>query len=530
MESADLEPILLGLLAGATALVVLAYVVSVPYPILLVLGGLALSLVPGLPPVELAPELVLLIFLPPLLYGAAFFSSPRELRANLRPISLLSVGLVLFTTVAVALAAHYVIGMPWAAAFVLGAIVSPTDPVAATAIAGRLGAPRRVVTIVEGESLINDGTALVAYRFAVAAVTAGTFSLWEAGLEFVVSVTGGALIGVALGWLVRQVRARIEDTPTEIFISLGTAYFAYLPAELLHVSGVIAAVSAGVYLGWHSPSIVGPATRLQTIAVWGVLTFTLNVALFVLIGLQLPTVIEGLEGEPAGELILYALLISGVVMATRIAWVFPAAWIPRKLSPSLRRRDPMPGWQTILLIGWIGLRGAVTLAAALAIPLETDAGAPFPFRDLIIFLAFSVILATLLLQGLTLPPLIRRLGLAGEEDSDWREDEARLRAAEAALARLDALAGEDWTREDTIERMRGLYDYRRRRYAARLGDGDKPSEKYEARSSQFQRLRRETIEAERAAVLDLRRKGVITDDIMRRVERDLDLEDSRLEI
>jgi len=241
MESADLELILLGLLVGATVLVVLAYAIAVPYPILLVLGGLALSVVPGLPTVELAPELVLLMFLPPLLYAAAFFSSLRELRANLRPIALLSTGLVLATTVCVAVVAHAVIGMPWAAAFVLGAIVSPTDPVAATAIAGRLGAPRRVVTVVEGESLINDGTALVAYRFAVTAVTAGTFSLWEAGLDFLLSVSGGALIGLALGWLIRQVRTRIEDAPTEIFISLGTAYFAYLPAELLHVSGVIAA-------------------------------------------------------------------------------------------------------------------------------------------------------------------------------------------------------------------------------------------------------------------------------------------------
>lgn len=529
MENESLELVLLGLIAGATALVILAYLVETPYPILLVVGGLGLSLVPGLPDVALEPELVLLIFLPPLLYAAAFFSSLRELRSNLAPIATLALGLVLLTTVTVALVAHYLIDLPWAAAFVLGAIVSPTDPVAATAIAGRLGAPRRVVTIVEGESLINDGTALVAYRFAVVAVTSGSFTLWEAGLEFVVSVGGGMLVGLAIGWIVAQLRSRIEDAPTEIFISLATAYFAYLPAELLHVSGVIAAVTAGVYLGWRSPALISPATRLQAFGLWQVLTFVLNVAVFILIGLQLPTVLDGLEGEPVGELILYAVLVSAAVMLTRLATVFPASWLPRKLAIRIRGRDPIPSSRPVLLVGWIGMRGAVTLAAALALPLETDAGAPFPERDLIVFLAFAVVVSTLLLQGLTLPPLIRRLGLVGEEEEDWREDEARLRAAEAALARIDELLTEDWVREDTAERMRGLYEYRRRRFEARFGDTER-TEKIEARSADFQRLRRELLEAERAALLDLRTKGVINDDVMRRVERDLDLEDSRLEI
>jgi monovalent cation/hydrogen antiporter len=330
--------------------------------------------------------------------------------------------------------------------------------------------------------------------------------------------------------VVAHLRRRLDDAPTEIFISLVTAYRDYLPAELLHVSGVIAAVTVGVYLGWHSPGIITPATRLQAFGLWEVLVFVLNVALFILIGLQLPVVLDALDGVPVGELLWQGALISAVVILTRIAWVFPASWLPRRLSARVRRRDPMPPRSSLVLVAWIGMRGAVALAAALALPLQTDAGEAFPGRDLIIFLAFSVILVTLLLQGLTLPALIRRLDLGGAHaDDSWRDDEARLRAAEAALDRIEELAGEDWTMDDTLERMRGLYDYRRRRFAARH-DGEEPARKFEERSVAYQRLRRELLEAERAAVVDLRRKGVITEEVMRRVERDLDLEDSRLEI
>ena len=529
MESHEVEIVLLVLLTGTVALVVLANRVSIPYPILLVIGGLALGLVPGLPDVTLDPDLVLLIFLPPLLYSAAFFSSLRELRANLRPISLLAVGLVIATTATVALVAHLVVGLSWEAAFVLGAIVSPTDPIAATSIAQRLGAPRRVVTIIEGESLINDGTALVVYRFAVVAVVSGSFSLVDAGIEFPLGIVGGAVVGLAIAWIVAHIRRRLEDPLTEITISLATAYFAYLPAELVGVSGVIAAVTAGVYLGWRSPELISPATRLQAFGTWEVLVFVLNGVLFILIGLQLPVVLDGLSNESAAELVLYAAAVSAVVIATRFAWVYPAAWLPRRLSARLRGRDPMPPWSYVFLVAFTGMRGAVALAAALALPLETDAGAPFPGRDLIIFLAFSVIVVTLLLEGLSLPWLIRRLGLAsGDEGEDWREAEARLRAAEAALDRIDELAGEDWVRDDTAERMRGLYDYRRRRFAARF-DGSGEHAAFEERSADFQRLRAELIEAERAMVLDMRAKGVINDEVMRRVERDLDLEHSRLE-
>ena len=302
MDAGDLELIVLGIVAGATALLLVAERVRVPYPILLMAGGLGLGLIPGLPDVTLPPELVFLVFLPPLLYAAAYFSSLRELRANLRPISILAIGLVLATTLTVAIVGHEVVGLDWPAAFVLGAIVAPTDPIAATAIASRLGAPRRTVVIVEGESLINDATALVAYRVAVGAVTAGTFSLAEAGLEFVGGIAGGAAIGLGVGWLVAHLRRKTEDALTEISLSLATAYFAYLPAELLHVSGVVAAVTAGVYLGWRAPELTEPSARLQANGFWEALVFLINVALFVLIGLQLPVVVDGLEGESASEL------------------------------------------------------------------------------------------------------------------------------------------------------------------------------------------------------------------------------------
>jgi CPA1 family monovalent cation:H+ antiporter len=290
------ELVIAGLLLAVATLVTLARVLNVPYPIFLVIGGLAIGVVPGIPHVELEPELVLLIFLPPLLYSAAFFASLRDLRENLAPITLLSVGLVLVTCVAVAVAIHAVVpDMSWAAAFVLGAIVSPTDPVAATAIAGRIGVPRRVVTVVEGESLINDATAITAYRVAVVAVTAGTFSAWDAGGRFLAGAAGGVAIGLAVGWVIAWVRERLDDPPVEITISLLTAYVAYLPAEELGLSGVVAAVTVGLYMGSQTSRVTNAEVRMQGYAMWQTLTFLLNSFLFVLIGLQLPTLLDELR-------------------------------------------------------------------------------------------------------------------------------------------------------------------------------------------------------------------------------------------
>jgi CPA1 family monovalent cation:H+ antiporter len=528
--STGTELVVLGVLVAVSALFVAAAFTELPYPILFVLGGLTLGFVPGVPNVELNPDLVLVIVLPPLLYSAAFFSSLRDLRANLRPISLLSIGLVIATTFGVAAVAHALIDdLSWKAAVVLGAIVSPTDPMASTSIAERLNVPRRLVTIVEGESMVNDATALIVYKFAVAAVVSGAFSLSDAALEFVTSVVGGVGIGLAVGWLVAQVRRRLDDAPVEIALSLLTAYFAYLPAEALGVSGVVAAVTVGIYLGWRAPQLVtSPATRLQSQAVWEILVFVVNAFLFALLGLQFQGLVDHLNGYSAGTLLGYGALVGAAVIVIRAVWVFPATYLPRFLFRRIREHDPYPPWQAPVVIAWTGMRGAVSLAAALALPLTTDGGAAFPARNLIIFLTFCVILVTLVLQGLTLPALIRALRFEDDDGADVEEAKARKHAAKAAIARIDDLAAEDWVRDETADRMRALYDYRLRRFAARFDDGDDGA--LEQQSMSYQRLRREALDAEREAVFDLRNRGVINDEVMNRVVRDLDLEDTRLEI
>jgi monovalent cation/hydrogen antiporter len=522
-----LELVIFGLLVAIAGFAVLARVLDLPYPILLVVGGLALGYVPGIPQVELPPDLVLLIFLPPLLYGAAFFTSLRDLRDNVRAITLNSVGLVLMTMLGVAAVGHLVIGLPWPVAFVLGAIVSPTDPVAPATILRELRAPRRLLTIIEGENLTNDWTALVLYRFAVAAVVTGTFSLWEAGGRFLLTGVGGLLVGLLVGRLIREVRRRIDDPPTEITISILSGYAAYLPAEELGLSGVVAAVTVGIYMGWHTPELTTPIMRIQGVSVWEVLTFLLNAVLFLLVGLQLPGVIDDLSGQSTGELIGWAAAVSAAVIAIRFAWTFAATFLVRALDRRASQRARRSTWEQRTIIGWSGMRGAVSLAAALAIPLQTDAGAPFPERDLIVFLTLAVIVVTLVGQGLTLRPLILRLGVEDDGSGEREEILARRSTAEAALARLDDLEGEDWVYDDTIERVRGMLDYRRRRFTARTdGDG---SDGYEERSSAYQRVLREVLVAERRRLLELRNERRISDEVRRAVERDLDHEESRLE-
>ena len=538
--------IILGLLLAVAALATLATRLGVPYPILLVLGGSALGFVPGLPPVELDPELVFLLFLPPLLYVSALFTSWRDFRANVRPITLLAVGLVLMTTFVVASVAHTVVGLPWGAAFVLGAIVSPTDAIAATSVAQRLGVPRRIVTILEGESLVNDATGIVAYRVAVAAVVTGAFSIWEAGLQFVVGAAGGVAAGFAVGWLVVWARRHLSEDPSvQNTISLLTPFVAYLAAEelphslwgLLHdlfgvpgdlyFSGVLAVVTTGLYLGRKGPYIISSGTRLQGYATWELITFLLNGLIFILIGLQLRSVVEGLNEYTAGQLVSYALLTSLTVILVRMVWVFPATYVPRWASRRIRERDPSPSWRNVSVIAWTGMRGVISLAAALALPLQTASGVLFPDRDLIIFLTFCVILATLVVQGLSLPVLIRALGLEDDRIGDKEETHGRVSIAEAALERLDELVDEDWVREDTAERIRGLYSYRRNRFASRF-EGD--PEGVEERSAAYQHLMVELLGAQRLRLITMRDEGSIGDEVMHRIERDLDLEESRLEL
>ena len=510
------------LLAALGVTLVGAALGRLPPSILLVAGGLALGFLPGLPQLALPPDLVLVAILPPLLYSSAFFTGLRDLRANLRPISLLAIGLVAATTLGVAVVAHSAIGgLSWAGAFTLGAIVSPTDALAATEVARRVGAPRRVIAIIEGESLVNDGIALVLYKTAVTAAVAGTFSLWNASWHLVVNVIGGIAVGLAVGWVVRQVRRRVDDTPTEVAIALLSGYLAYLPAAAIGVSGVLAAVTIGVYMGWYTPQLTNVQTRLSGDAFWEILVFLVNALLFALIGLQLHEILDRLN--VTGSLIAEAAYVTAVVIVLRIVWVPIFTYVPRLLFRSVREHDPYPPWQFPVVISWAGIRGAVSLAAALALPSS------LANRDLIVFLTFVVILVTLVGQGLTLPLLIRAIRVPDDGGAADREDaKARIHAAEAALERLEELAEEDWVRTDTVERLRGSYRFRSNRFRARYQGID--DEGVEERSAQFQRLRRELLDAERQAVLALRNQGTITEEVMQRVQRDIDLEDSRLDL
>jgi monovalent cation/hydrogen antiporter len=519
-----LELTILGLLVAITALSVLARLVHVPYPIALVLGGLALGFVPGIGSVTLSPDLVLLIFLPPLLYGAAFFSNPRELKNNIRPIGWLAVGLVFATTGAVAVVGHELVGLSWGVAFVLGAVVSPTDAVAPAQIIRRFGVPRRVVTVIEGENLTNDWTALTIYRFATVAVVSGAFSWGSAAPRFVLTGVGGIAVGLLAGTVLRWIRRHLDDPPTEITISLFSGFVAYIPAEELGLSGVIAAVTVGLYMGWHSAELTTPTTRMQGQGAWEVLTFLLNAVLFILVGLQFPGLIDHLSGQSTGQLLLYATAVSVAVVVVRLAWVLGLAHGLPRLLPRLFEDAPQPPLRVTLLIGWSSMRGAVALAAALAIPTTVDGGGPFPDRPLVIFLTYSVILATLVVQGLTLGPLITALRLRSDGLDEQEEVAARIRMTEAGLARIDALVEEGSVASETAERTRALRDFRRRRFEARM-DGDSSIDE---RSQRYQDFMHQVIAAEREALVLMRNAGEITDDVRRTVERDLDLEEARL--
>jgi CPA1 family monovalent cation:H+ antiporter len=522
--------ILLLLLVAAFAM--LARNVHIPYPILFLIGGLVLGGIPGLPTVTLNPELVFLFCLPPLLYPAALFTSWRDFRVNLRPITLLAVGLVLFTTVAVAYLAHYFMHVPLAVGFLLGAIISPPDAIAATAIAQRLRIPRRIVTILEGESLVNDATALVAYRFALTAVATGSFSLpWAAG-QFVLVASGGLATGLIVGLLAQKFHQRVDDAPIEITVSLLTPFVAYLAAERIGVSGVLSVVTAGLYLGRLMPELLTFKTRLQSGPVWEMVEFLLNGVVFILIGLQLPDVLHQLSGQAysIGELIWDALLISLAVILIRMIWVFPAAYVPRFLFKRIRNKNPYPSWQHVTIIGWTGMRGVVSLAAALAIPLTMDGGPegpPFPHRPLILFLTFVVILATLVIQGLSLPLLIRWLGVKDDGTMEKEERDARLKANRAALALLNTIGETDPTKADALNRLRIEYeDHIRQVEGAQPEQAGRPLRLF---SSEFERLSHDALQVERRTILELRNKNVISDEVLRRIQVDIDLAEARLQ-
>jgi monovalent cation/hydrogen antiporter len=525
----DIESLIV-LVAVAAALVRLADLVAIPYPIVLVLGGLAIGFIPGDPQFHLDPDVVFLVFLPPLLQSAGYWSSPRELKAEIGPLAALVIGLTLVTMAVVAVVAQAVLpGVGWPEALVLGAIVAPTDPVAAIATFDNLKVSDRVKLLVEGESMINDATALVAFKVALAAAVSGTFAAGSAIGDLILGIAGGVAIGLCLAWLAERALRRLDDPPLAILLTVLQGYAAFALADGIGASGVLAAVSSGLYLGWRGPKVLDADLRLNAQAFWRVLIFTLNAILFILVGLQFPDVLTAVGARlSVGEVIGYGMLISAVVIAVRVAWQFLPPLLGR-LHEAFLAVDAGENWRERALIGWSGMRGAVSLAAALALPFELDSGAPFPSRDLIIYLTVAVILFTLVGQGLTLPAVIRRLGLSAHEQ--WSPDEAvaRLNAAQAALDRLEEIeATEPGIPENAVQRLRELYQARFARCVAALSgeDGEVP---IEDPLTGYRRLRSELIDTERSTLIRMRNEGRVRNELFRRLETDLDLDEARLE-
>jgi Na+/H+ antiporter len=517
------------LLAVIAAVAIAAARLKIPPSILLVLTGVVLALIPDLPTIEIAPEFVLLVVLPPIIYSSAVAMSWREFRFNLRPIALLAVGAVLFTTAATAAAAHVLLGLPWPVGFVLGAIVSPPDPVAPIAIARRLHVPRRLLVILEGEGLANDATALVVYRYAVAAVSVGVFHWEQALASFVLIVVGEILWGIGVGWMMLRLRRWVRDPRIEITLSILTPFLAYWPPQQIGGSGVLATVTAGLYISWNGLRLISAATRLQGIFFWDFLNYLIDGMVFLVTGLQARSVIAGIHGYSMSELTVSAALVSGVVIVARFVWLYPATYLPRWLVPAIRRKDPSPPWQFPFALSSAGVRGVVSLAAALAIPLSTEAGKPFPQRDLILFLTFVVILVTLVGQGLLLPWIIRVLGLANAgrrelQDSRNEERKARRQAVETAIERFDQLATEKALSEEVATALRAA---QRARLLDHEWKGDDAASRCEFAEIHGE-IELQLIEAERELVNDLYRDGKLEDEARRRIERELDLREARL--
>src|SRR3954468_16487959 len=464
------------LLAVLVLVAVIAQRLKTPTSILLVVAGIALALIPGLPPVELAPELVLLVLLPPLIYSAGVAMSWREFHFNLRLITLLAFGCVVFTACAVAAALHYLLGWQWGVAFVLGAIVAPPDVVAPLAIARRLGLPRRLLVVLEGEGLANDATALILYRFAVLSISTGAFSMTKAGGTFVLIVFGEIFFGIGVGWLSLRLRQWAQNPRVEITLSLMTPYLAYWIPEHIGGSGVLATVAAGLYVSWNGPRLIPAATRLQGIFFWDLIIYLIEGFVFLITGLQARTLIEKAHDFPVGELLLATAITAAIAILARFVWIYPATYLPRWLSPSLAKRDPSPPWQQTFILGFTGVRGVVSLAAALAIPLTIQSGAPFPQRDLILFATFGVIIITLIGQGMMLPKVIQWLGVGDEGQAERRREEeaelaARNEAIRASQQHLEKIAGERNLSPEVVEFLNSRHDHRVRLIPSDLDGG-----------------------------------------------------------
>lgn len=526
---ASLQIVFLVLLFLAVAFASLAQRLKTPYPIILVVGGLLLSFAPGIPKVDLDPDVVFSVFLPPLLYSAAWNTSWREFRYNLTSILLLAIGLVAFTVFGVAAVAHYWPAAPftWSTGAVLGAVVATTDAVAATSIARRLGVQRRIVDVVEGESLVNDATGLLALEFTTAMVVSNQkVSIGEGSLRLLYLSGAGIAVGLLIGYVVDFLEHRIDDGPIEIAISILVSYGSYFTAEAVHASGVLAVVTSGLYLSRRSVHFFSPGVRMQATAVWNAIDFLLNGVVFLLIGFQLPGVLSGIRSYDRTSLIALGAVFALVVVALRLLWVFPSAQISWRIRTLLGQHEEPPPARGVFIIGWAGMRGVIALAAALSLPVTLSSGAPFPNRNLILFLTYSVILVTLVGQGLTLAPLIRMLKLQSSEERDPEEFEARRRILQASLRHLEEVRNRD------AERFADVYDDVAQHYRTRLdtlvGEGADEHGSSGDHVLRYQNVTRELLQFERATAVDLRNRGEISDDALRRILNEIDLSETRI--
>jgi Na+/H+ antiporter len=516
--------ILLAVLAGIS---LLARRLDIAPAILLLATGIGLALIPGVPRIELPPDLVLLLMLPPLIYSASVAMSWRDFRANLRPIALLAIGCVIFTACAVATATHYLIGLPWSVGFLLGAIVAPPDVVAPLAIARRLRLPRRILVILEGEGLVNDATALILYRFAVVAISTGAFSLPRASATFAAIVIGEIVFGLAIGWLSLRLRKWADNPKVEIIFSLITPYLAFWIPEHLGGSGVLATVACGLYISWNGPLLISSATRLQGIFFWDLVIYLTEGALFLLTGFQMRLLVEKSKDFPLNDILIAIVLVSAVVVVARFAWVFPGTYLTRFVSGRLARSDPSPPWRQVAVVAFTGVRGAVSLAAALALPLTLPSGEGFPYRDMILFVAFGVIFVTLVGLGLTLPLVVRMLGLNQFGIDEYKRERiaeitARREALDTVCKSLLEIVNSRKIAEEIVQQLNARHEHR----SSQLPDPER-----EVAAELFLlsgQMHRELIAEERRFLHAMLRDGKITDETRRRIERDLDLEEASI--
>lgn len=521
--------IFLIMLLAVSVVAYLAQRVGMAMPIAFVLAGMALAVIPDFPKFEIPPDMLLLLFLPPLLSEAAYFTSLRDFIANYRPILQLAIGLVVVTCAGVAYGLHWLmpeIGL--AVCFVLGAIISPPDAVAAVSVTKKVAVPRRVQVLLEGESLINDATGLVLYKFAVAAAVTGGFSIAGASLHFVWMVVSGLALGALVGWISVRIFPRIRELSVEILVTFLTPYAAYLLAEAVHGSGVLAVVASSIVVSWNAPRIFPSAFRVPALAVWKMVTFVLNGLVFLLIGLYFPSILRGLAAYETSDVVMLAIAVPLAAIAVRFIWIFLLAYGSRYLFPSIRRKDPYPSWQNVFVVAWTGMRGVVSLATALALPTAlADGWTPFPHRDLILFLSFDVILVTLVLQGLSLPWIIRNLSLTYDMNALQEQWTARKEAVTAALERLETLRDDRTIQSAAMQRILSHYHDR----MESLGDGpNTPLNNNEPPSSESHpiiqtenRIWRDVLDAERQAVVQLRQTFKISDEVMHNILRDIDL-------